>query len=46
MYSIVVRQSYNLQSVPPDISSGTMHSYYNIIDYIPCAVLYIPMTIS
>ena len=24
---------------------GTIHSYYNIIDYIPYAVFYIPMTV-
>ena len=26
-------------------SSGPRHSYYNIIDYIPCAVLHIPVTV-
>ena len=49
MHSIVVRQSYTLQSGPPDISysSGTVHSYYNIITVltISCAALHIPVTI-
>ena len=47
VYSIEVRQSHTLQHVPPGISypPGTIHSYYNIIDYIPYVVLYIPMTV-
>ena len=50
VYSIVVRQSYTLQSVPPDISSTQMAPciviiYYNIIDCISYAVLHIPVTI-
>ena len=42
MYSTVMTQLYTLQSGPhPDVSSThlTPHSYYSIIDYIPCAVL-------
>ena len=39
--SIVVRQSYTLQSCPPifPVPAGTTHSYYNITDYVPYAVL-------
>ena len=40
MYSIGIRQSHTLQSPP-----GTIHSYYNIIGYVFCAVLYIPGTV-
>ena len=43
VYCIVVKEFYNLQS-----DSNTHlapYSYYNIIDYIPCAELYIPITV-
>ena len=36
---IVITQSYTLQSVP----NISIYSYYNVIDYIPYAVLYIPL---
>ena len=45
VYSSVIRQSYTSQSGPPNILIiliGTMHSYCNIIDYIPYAVLTSP----
>ena len=45
----MIRHLYNLQSdhlgesnTPPSI----VHRYYDIIDYIPCAVLYILMTVT
>lgn len=37
VYTLVVRQSYALHSVPLNIfiaSTGTIYSYHNIIDYI------------
>lgn len=38
VYSGVVRQSHTVQSVPPPIfPRSTLHSYYNIIDSVPCA---------
>ena len=44
--NIVVRQSYTLHSVPPIFSvPGSINNYYNIINSISYAVLYIPMTI-
>ena len=51
LISGVIRHLYNLQSDHLNKSSThliyviTTYSYYNIIDYIPHAVLYIPMTI-
>lgn len=48
VYSMVVRQTYTLQSVPPNISSthlAPFHSYYRIINDIPYAVLFILITI-
>ena len=49
MCNIVVRYLYNLWSDSPDKCNtppDTMHSYYNILDYIPCAELYIPVTLN
>ena len=38
MYRIVVRQFHNLQSdVPDKYPPGTMHNYYSITEYFPCA---------
>ena len=47
MYSVVVRQSCILQSAPrySRYALGHMHSHYGITDYIPYAVVYIPMTV-
>ena len=48
MYSIVVRQSYTLQSAPPysQYPPGTIHRYCSIIDYTSCTLHpHIPMTI-
>ena len=49
MYSIVIRYLFNLQSDSPDNSSTYLAPYitiyYSIIDYIPYAVLHIPVTI-
>ena len=42
VYSLVVRRSYTLQSVPLDISStltGTIRRYHNIADYMSYALL-------
>ena len=47
VYSPVIRHLYNLGSDHPDKSSAHLapHIVYRIIDCIPCAVLYIPVTI-
>lgn len=42
MYSTIIRHLYNLESDPPDKSSTRLTPY--IINYIPYAVLYIPVT--
>lgn len=45
MYNILVEPLYNFRSDPPDKSStqkGIIHSYYNINDYLPYSVIYIP----
>ena len=43
----MIRHLYNLRSDPPNKSTTPLkpYSYYNILDYIPYAVLYIPVTI-
>ena len=41
-------QVYSMQSVPPRYFQhpiGTIHTYYNVIDYFPYAVLYISMAV-
>ena len=47
VYSMVVRQSYTLQSVPwySQRPPGPTHSHHNVTASIPCAVLCIPMTV-
>ena len=43
--NIVVTQLHFTKCFPPDIFSPTwhhIHNYYNVTDYIPCAVLYTP----
>ena len=47
MYNVVITYLSILQSDHPHKFSThlTPHSFYNIIDYIPYAVLYNPMTI-
>ena len=47
MYSVVVRQSSTLETDPIifQVAPVSIHSYYNIIDYISHAVLYIPVSL-